>query len=279
MATEIPLGPPSRAGHRLLGGAIGVPLGLGIMLPPHGLLLGLGGAAFLSYFVGSTALSLARFRRFATENNLALGALGRGELAKAHGVFVRWAPNGHAGISALARHNFGWTLILEARLRDAMTILEDAAKHYERPLSRIGMLPTTRVDTALCHALLGELELAQTWCAKSEEPVKGPPRPSYPGILAFTRAVIDCRRGRAAEAMVSLEHAWTEHEATMTGETLRMMRVVRAFACAAADGPRNQGLVERVLSDMKPRYQREFAFLGDSWPEMATFLAAHQLAG
>jgi hypothetical protein len=65
----------------------------------------------------------------------------------------------------------------------------------------------------------------------------------------------------------------------MTGETLRLMRVIRAFACAAADGPRNQGLVERVLGDMKPRYQREFAFLGDSWPEMATFLAAHQLSG
>lgn len=98
-------------------------------------------------------------------------------------------------------------------------------------------------------------------------------------MLAMLRAVIDCRRGRAAEATVLLEHAWTEYEATMTAETLRMMRVLRAFAHAAAEGPRNQGLVERVLGDMKPRYEREFAFLGATWPEMATFLSAQHLAG
>jgi hypothetical protein len=87
------------------------------------------------------------------------------------------------------------------------------------------------------------------------------------------------RKGRAAEATVSLEHAWTEHEATMTGEILRLMRVLRGFARAAAQGPRNQGVVERVLGDMKPRYEREFAFLGATWPEMAAFLAAQHLAG
>lgn len=217
-------------------------------------------------------------RRFATENNLALGALGRGELAKAHEMFARWAPSPVPAISALARHNLGWTLMLEGRGAAAARILEDVAEHYQRPLLQNAMLPTTRLDTALCHALLGHIDVAETWCAKSEQPVKAPPRPSFPGMMALLRAVIDCRKGRDAEAAVSLEHAWTEHEATMTGETLRLMRVLRAFACAAADGPRNQGLVERVLGDMKPRYDGEFAFLGATWPEMAAFLAAHHLA-
>lgn len=255
----------------------GIPIGLGIALDPHALFLGIGGAAFVSYLVGWTAIGLAKMRRYATENNLALGALGRGELAKAHDVFTRWAPNTYDTIGATARHNLGWTLMLEGRVEEAVTIFEDAAEHHQRALSRLGLLPTTRVDAALCHALLGKLDLADRWCAKAEEPVKGPPRPMFPGMLALVRAVIDCRRGRATEAMVSLEHAWTEHEATMSGDTLRMMRVVRAFACAAVDGPRNQGLVERVLGDTKPRYEREFAFLGDSWPEMAAFLAAHRL--
>lgn len=187
MASEIPLGPPNRAAARWVGRAISVPLGLSIVLPPHGLLLGIGGAAYVTFVAGWTAVAMASARRFATENNLAIGALGRGELTKAHEVFVHWAPSAHGRISALAR--------------------------------------------------------------------------------------------RAAEAMVSLEQAWTEHEATMTGQTLRIMRVVRAFACAAADGPRNQGLVERVLGEMKPRYERELTFLGGTWPEMAAFLAAHRLGG
>lgn len=279
VATEIPLGPPNRTVHRLVGGAVGIPLGIGIVMSPHGLLLGISGAAFLTYAVGWTVFALARMRRFATENNLALGALGRGELAKAHEVFARWAPSRVVTISALARHNLGWTLMLEGRLEEATRILEDVAKYYLRALIQIAMLPTTRLDTALCHALLGKLDVAEAWFAKSEVPVKVPPRPSFPGMRALVRAAIDCRKGHVVEAMVLLEHAWTEHEATMTGETLRLMRVLRAFACAAADGPRNQGLVERVLGDMKPRYEGEFAFLGATWPEMAAFLAAHHLAG
>ncbi len=278
IATEIRLGRPNRAVQQLGAGVVAIPIALGIALP-HGLLLGIGGAAFLAYVVGWTAAANAAMRRFGADNNLAVGALGRGELAKAHEVFARWAPSQHIMISATARHNLGWTLMLEGRVEDAATILEDAAEHYQRALDRVSLLPTTRGDVAICNALLGNLDVAEAWCLKSAEPVKGPPRPSFPGMLALSRGIIDCRRGRAAEAMVSLEHAWTEHEACMTGETLRMMRVVRAFACASADGPRNQGLVERVLGDTRPRYEGELAFLGGTWPEMAAFLAAHQLGG
>src|SRR5262249_40438480 len=122
MAAEIPLGRPSRTIHKWIGSALGIPIGLGIAIPPHGLLLGIGGIASLTYIVGAAAAGVAAFRRFAPENNLALGALGRGELAKAHEVFVRWAPSGHPTISALARHNLGWTLMLEGRVDDAALI-------------------------------------------------------------------------------------------------------------------------------------------------------------
>ena len=274
---EVRLGPPKPI-HLLIGGAIGVPLGLGIVMQPHALLLGIGGIAFVVYFAGATVIAMTRLRRFNGENNAALGALGRGELAKAHEVFVRWAPRQPPIISATARHNLGWTLMLEQRLEDAVTILEDTAEHYKRPLTRTGLLPTTLIDTTLCHALLGNLDQADIWFAKSQLPVKPTPHPSFPGMVALTRGIIDCRRGRTAEARVSLEHGWNEHEATLTGETLRMMRVVRAFACATEDGPRSQGLVERILGDMKPRYEGEFGFLGGAWPEMAVFLAAHHLA-
>ena len=279
MPTEIPLGPPRRTVRRVVGAVTGVPIGIGVVFQPHALLLGIGGGVFLTYVVGCTALAMRRMRRFATENNLALGALGRGELANAREVFARWARSNDDAVSALARHNLGWTLILEGRAGDAVTILEDAALYHQRALTHQSQLPTTRVDIALCHALLGDLDRADAWYAKADEPVKAPPRPTFKGMMAIVRGLIDCRRERAAEAMVSLEQAWAEHEATMSGETLRMMRVLRAFACAAADGPRNQGLVERVLGDMRPRYAGELAFLGGTWPEMATFLATHRLDG
>lgn len=279
ITAEVRLGRSTPTALRLLGAVIGVPIGLGIVLPPHALLLGIGGTVFGVSVVVSTVRSMARIRRFSNENNAALGALGRGELAKAHDMFVRWAPSHPPIIAAMARHNLGWTLVLEGRLEDAVTIFEDTAEHYKRPLTRLGLLPTTRIDTTLCHALLGNLDAADSWLAMSALPVKTTPRPGFPGMAALTRAVIDCRRGRTAEAKVSLEHAWNEHEPTLTGETLRMMRVLRAFACAADDGPRSQGLVERVLGDLKPRYEHEFGFLCGAWPEMEAFLAAHHLVG
>jgi hypothetical protein len=278
MAIEVPLGSPRRTIQRVAGGVIGVPIGLGVVMPPHGLLVGLGGAAYVSFLVGWNAIARASWRRFATDNNLALGALGRGELAKAHEAFVRWALSRYTTIRAIARHNLGWTLMVEGHVSDAATILEDAATHYQPALTRQAMLPTTRLDVALCHALLGDFEKAEAWYAMAQEPVKASPNPSFGGGTALVRSVIDCRNGRASEAAVALEHAWEEHETTLIGGTLRLMRVVRAFACAAADGPRSQGIVERVLGDTKPRYEREFSFLGDTWPEMAAFLVAHGLA-
>lgn len=277
MASVIPLGPRNRTLQRMIGGAVGVPIGIGIVSPPHALLLGIGATTYVAYLAGWIAVMVPKWRRFGTENNMAIGALGRGEVAKARDVFIRWAPSRHATISAIARHNLGWALMLEGRLEEAATILEDAAEHHERALLGQAMLPTTRVDVGLCHALLGRVDLADAWRAKAELPVKAPPRPSFPGMLALLRGVIECRKGHAADATASLEQAWTEHEASMTGETLRVMRVLRAFACAAVDSPRNQGVVERILGDMKPRYGGEFGFLSTAWPEMAAFLAAHGL--
>jgi Tetratricopeptide repeat len=276
--TEVELGPPSRPASLRVGGfLIGLPIALGIWIPTHGLLFAIGGGMCIALIVGYTTMAVIATRRFATENNLALSALGRGELAKAHEVFSRWARTPHVLARAVARHNLGWTSMLEGQLEEAVAILEDAEEHYPKALVRIGMLPTTRIDIALCHALLGKLDAAERWYEKSEAPVKAPPRPSTPGMRAIVRAVIDCRKSRAGEAAVALEQAWTEHESVLTGETLRMMRVLRAFACALADGPRSQGLVERVLADMRPRYAGELGFLGGTWPEMAAFLASHRL--
>jgi hypothetical protein len=274
----VPLGPVKLTAAKATGAVIGLPLGLGLVRH-DAVLIGISGVAYIAYFVGATAVARVRVRRFVGETTLALEAMRRGELAKANDMFARWTTSTLPWVAALARHNLGWILILQGRLEEAATLLEDTAEHHQRGLTRLSLLPTTRLDTGLCHALLGHIELGETWHERATEPVKAPTYSTFPGMLALLRAVIDCRRGRAAEAAVTLENAWTENEAAMTGDTLRIIRVVRAFACAGVDAPRNQGLVERVLGDTKPRYLGEFDFLGTAWPEMTAFLAAHHLGG
>ena len=65
-------------------------------------------------------------------------------------------------------------------------------------------------------------------------------------------------------------------EGMLTGETLRPMRVLRAFALASSD-PRNAGKAEIDVAAARPQYPDEYRFLGVAWPEMAVFLASHGL--
>ena len=89
--TGVRLGPAARRASRILGGLIGVPIGLGIVMPPHGLLIGLGCAASVTWIVGGAVIALMRGRRFTSDNSVAIGAMGRGELAKARELFAYWA--------------------------------------------------------------------------------------------------------------------------------------------------------------------------------------------
>jgi hypothetical protein len=278
MVAGVRLGRPGPLGPAIIGGLIGGPIGLGLALPSP-LLLAIGKVGAVAGIVGSFAYWMVTWRRFAAANTVAIGALGRGDHATARAAFTRWASSRNLVIRGVARHNLGWTLILEGRLEEAARLLEDTAEHLTRALVRAELLPTTRVDAALCHALLGDLDRAEVWCAAAQQPVKCAPGLSFHGMLALTRSILECRRGNAEVARVTIEHAWTEQEANMSGASLRLLRVMRAFACAAVEAPRNQGIVERLLVDLKPRYPGELAFLGNRWPEMATFLAAHELDG
>jgi hypothetical protein len=74
-----------------------------------------------------------------------------------------------------------------------------------------------------------------------------------------------------------LDERWHEYEALLTGDIVRHLRVVRAFARAAA-GPREAGTAAMDLASARPAYPGEYALLAAEWPEMAAFLAAHELA-
>ena len=83
------------------------------------------------------------------------------------------------------------------------------------------------------------------------------------------------RTGRPEDAAKLLDEGWAGYEASVTGDVLRPLRVVRAFAHAS--GPRAGGVAEAALPTLRPAYPGEYAFLGARWPEMAAFLASHEL--
>lgn len=235
-------------------------------------------AVLVTFVVVSSFVVRRQARRFIEETNAGIAALARGDLGRAREIFREWAENSSVpGAAALSRHNLGWILLRQGELQSAIDVLLDNDRSHRDTLKRISMAGTSAVDLALCYGLLGDVENAEKWRVEADKRANEPANASLPAMKVFARAVIACRAGKAEDAARNIDEHWTECEATFTGETLRPLRVVRAFAHAVA-GPRSAGIADALLVTARPAYTGEYDFLGVAWPEMATFLAAHQLA-
>jgi tetratricopeptide (TPR) repeat protein len=221
--------------------------------------------------------NLRRIKRFMREQHVALAALHRGELEKARAMFWSWSESDIAFMSAMSRHNLAWTLMRQGELKQAIDVARDVLARQSPPLERNSMLPTTLVDLAMYNALLGATDAAENGMADLEQRKPLNANSGFPAMRTFTRAIIDCRSDRAAEAARVFEQNWAECEAVSTGTLLRLMRVVRSFAIANADA-RDIGKAEALISGAKPVFAGEYDFLGVAWPEMRTFLVTHGLA-
>jgi tetratricopeptide (TPR) repeat protein len=219
-----------------------------------------------------------RARAFHADNKAALAALAHGDLTDAQTTWARWAfVKGAPRMAALAGHNLAWTMLRRGELTEAIATLEDNEARNLAALEAIGLAATSAADRALAHGLLGEDSKAESWLEHADKRL---PKATIPtaGAIALARSVVHCRAGRVDVATKLLDEGWADIEATTTGDVLRPLRVVRAFAHAAA-GPRAAGVAEVGLSSVRPTYPDEYKFLGVKWPEMAAFLAAHELAG
>ena len=229
--------------------------------------------------IGMAAVGLLSFgyvwqlRRFNTQTRQALLASGRGDHEGAARIFERWIPRAPGGVSVTARHNLAWMRMRRGRPQLAIDLL---ARNEAHPwmLRIYGLHGTAALDLALCHALIGQPAAAQAWLAAAER--RRSTQLTHAASRAFAAAVLDCRRDRHAEVARDLEDRWVEHEAVAAGDVMRPLRIVRAFAVASA-GPREAGQAAALL--VKPAYPGEFDFLAVEWPEMASFLAAHDLGG
>jgi hypothetical protein len=247
-------------------------------LPSVGTLAAAVGGGIVVMFVALVIRNVRQIRRFTRDNNEAVAMLARGELQRAYDVFWRWAERARVPYaSALARHNVACTLVRQGKLQHAIDVYTHNEQLFGRALISAALHPTSAADLALAHALAGNVAEAETWLARADERAEQPRQPAFPIIRVYARAVIDCRSGRAADAARELDNRWGELEVVLTGSNVRPIRVVRAFAHAAI-GPRNAGVVEQVLTGMRPAYAGEFRYLGVAWPEMHQFLEAHGLA-
>jgi hypothetical protein len=233
--------------------------------------------AILVGVVGVGAVfALRRWRRAQAEINDAVAALSRGQLDLANETFTRWSESKNTVLSALARHNLGWTLMRQGRLEEAIAVVSNNDWAHEHALKRISLYATSSVDLSLCCALLGKIEDAESWLQVSDRRAPNAANPSFPAMKVFARAVLDCRKERCGDAARLLDEQWAECEAALKGSELRPLRVVRAYAHAAG-GPRNSGVADNLLSSSRPVYDGEYDFLGVAWPAMRSFLVSHRL--
>ncbi len=224
----------------------------------------------------ATAFSLRRWRRAQVEINDAVAAISRGQLDLANETFIRWCESNNTALAALARHNLGWTLLRQGRLEEALAVLSNNDAAHERALKSVTLHGTSSVDLSLCCALLGKIEDAESWLQVTEQRAANSANPSLPAMRVFARAVLDCRKEQCGDAARLLDEQWPECEAALRGSELRPLRVVRAFA-HAAEGPRNSGVADNLLSSSRPVYDGEYDFLGVAWPAMRSFLVSHRL--
>lgn len=235
------------------------------------------GGAILVWFIAYIAIATFHVKRFNAESVAVMGMLGRGEHDKAAAIWGGWARGLTVPgvIAAAARHNVAWTTLRRGQLREALELFVANELRDARSLKANQMYSVSALDRALCSALLGELDPARHALAEAEMRSLHA-HPSYDAMKAFVEAVIACRDGRAADAARKLAEHWAEYESMTTGDVVRPLRVVRAFAMAA-EGPRNAGQVEAQVAMVRPSYPAEYDFLAVGWPEMAAFLATHEL--
>jgi hypothetical protein len=190
------------------------------------------------------------------------------------GLLRRLRSSGN--LRAVAEYNLGIALLRRGELDRALAQFTSVDQRSR--LATIGLRPGIAAQLAFAHALRGDLETSERWLADYEVRKKGAADTrALDGLVVLVRSVAGIRRGRYDEVVRDLEARWRELENVLTGELLRPLRVLRAFALAQADGPRGAGAAETVLAGVRPSRRGEFAALGAAWPEMSAFLETNGL--
>jgi ATP/maltotriose-dependent transcriptional regulator MalT len=223
------------------------------------------------FFLAIFAVVFVRGRAFNAANNAGVRALTDGDFARAEGEFaaLERRPLLFGGYASVARFNLALARLYLGRLEEAITLLA----RLDGKWSATRLKPQIANYLATAHALRGQLDAAKTWLAEAEIRIAKTPLPALSAQADLARAVIQLRSGQADEVHRWLETQWRGLERALTGFYLRPFAVLRAFATAHAGGQREAGIADRVMNDLQPIREGEFAMLEREWPEMQAFLA------
>lgn len=235
------------------------------------------------FAVGSAAWiawTLRRAKRFSAENEAALAMLRAGELDAARERFAalvkRWPRP--RNLNHVALFNLGWTDLLAGELEHARERWAQIEVELDLK-TRAGFVTLLPCRLAYVDALLGNLDDARRWLASSRE--RGAEDAANRAVIeaweTAAEAVVACRAEEPGKARARFAERWRALEDAATGEVLRPLRVLRAFAIHAASNGADGAEVERVLAPVREHAGRELLHLAARWPAMRAFLAERGL--
>jgi len=229
--------------------------------------------------VGAMVWAVRASRRATAMNGEGLQLMARGDLEQAAALFERLAKKYRLlpVLRVAAQHNQAAVMLRRGELQraiDMLAAIEQSGDLQGAPTVR----PLAAANMATGYALVGDTEAAEQWVAEAEKRNQRQPDPrTVGGAVALARAIVQCRQGQFTEVVRRLESEWGQLKEGLTGETLRPLRLVRAFALSQAGGPREAGAVENVLIPLRGGRPGTLNYLASQWPELQEFLCGHNL--
>lgn len=232
-----------------------------------GLLLG-----FVATALGLFLLSARELAAFTRANAAATELVNQGRLAEACAAFEENARR----FPAPALHPTSVFNLADAELQrgDARRALQLAgAVARNRSVLRSPVVAASAPSlVATCYGLLGELDAARAWLPEATRAAAT----LAVEVARVPEAIVACREGRFLDVVNRFRERRRAIEATLAGDDLRTLRLLRAFALAALPGDvasEQEREAARLLA--RPGAPGECDHLAHHWPELATFL--HEL--
>jgi hypothetical protein len=239
---------------------------VGMQFKPYG--------ASIALLALSTAI-IARLLHRTRKHNKQIGeaALAQmsGKLEHADALLVDLAKSAAgAQTSASAQYQLALVALARGEIDRALALFQAAYNGKGMRMVQPIVHQTTPFFIAFIYAVVGDHFAARAWCAHAKK------HRTFDHLqfdIAID-AILLAREHEPVRASQMLEEKWLIIEPAYSAGLTRALRVVRALLVHEA-GERERAT--RLAESAKPFVRNEYAWLGERWPEMQSFLADNQL--
>jgi hypothetical protein len=211
-----------------------------------------------------------RTARFNRDVQAAGRLLAEGRVAAAAEQFEEMARRRFvsSAVKSTARHNLGTARIRQGRPDEAVALLcAIERRDWRKQKGGLPELNAWRLTEAC--ALAGDVEAAEAWLAEAHARQGAMESPMALRMTPLVR----CRQGRFDEAAAFIDDRRRRAEGSLSGEELRTLNLLRAFA-ESARGPYTARLGD-LLPSARPLERGGHDWLATRWPELRLFLEAN----